>query len=87
MTWQQGDTIAKGTGVLQIVQPNTGTDPVRCSLVDSTGKVVWFADIAPGKSASWSAYPPWIAPDDLTVQLGAPPAPVERQTLVVPPGS
>ena len=85
MTWAPGDKIAKGSAIHRIVQPNTGTDTVRCSLVDSIGKVVWFADIAAGKSVQWSAYPPWIAPDDLTVQLGASPARAERATLVTPP--
>lgn len=85
MTWANGDKIAKGSAIHRIVQPNTGTDTVRCSLVDTTGVVRWFADIAPGKSSSWSAYPPWIAPDDLTVQIAAAPAPVEPATLVTHP--
>ena len=85
MTWAHGDKIAKGSAIHRIVQPNAGTDTVRCSLVDSTGTVVWHADIAAGKNVEWSTHPPWIAPDDLTVQLAPPPAPVERQTLVAPP--
>lgn len=85
MTWINGDSVAKGSRVHQIVQPNATTETVRCSLVDTTGKVVWFADIAPGAEVHWSTSPPWVAPDDLTVQIGPPPPRQGRQTKIDPP--
>lgn len=86
MTWQNGDTIQKDSQISHIVQANVTGKPERYELVDSTGKVVWYADVIPGAHIEWSCYPAWEVPDDLTVRIDPPPAPSTRQTTILPPG-
>ena len=87
MTWANGDMIAKGSAIHRIVQPNSGTEAVRCELVDSAGNVVWHADIAPGASIQWSTHPAWEVADDLTVRFVPTPPPSPPQTLIRAPAA